>query len=431
MKDIIGIPRGVKAAPMACPSGYSAETTSITTGKSPNRPSSGASVLPGINPRPAHLAAASSKKSWARNGNESPLLDRSSDGLNDSNDSLSSSNTSDSSPFAGGKGRRSMFSGDAILRQVPGKRSWDSTSQQLTDTFGNHKNNARSKPPIKMGSHDDTSAPSTKLERYDGPHLVSPFQRPDLLHRSTFGPSNSTSHNVPRPRQAPRAYTSLSQQPFGDSDDSEDSDPGESEPVAPRRSSTFHSSSRAQAPRLSLQINDGTSAPLHGISQTTATGRSSFGYARDNGSALDSPSPMSRSSLDFVFRPKPRTSVDPMSRAATVQAARQAFEEKEEAKTRKFEQQQMKAEEKQTRRKEKQHWRTSMRDEELQSSTPDILSEKPSVSDRPDPSTAPPQPAQPTTFKTWKSRSKNTWMLFIIWLRTRVFKLRRKVRNVS
>lgn len=424
MKDIAGIPQGAKAALMACPNGYSAETASITTSKSQKRPSSGKSVLSGINSRPAHFNASSSKKSWARNGNESPLLDRSSDGFNDSNDSLSSSSKSDSSPFAGGRGRRSMFSGDAILRQMPGKRQ--------TDTFGNHKNNAHSKPPFKMGSHDDTPAPtSAKLEKHDGSHPVLPFQRPDLLHRSTFGPSNSTSHHVPRPRQAPRTYTSISQPPFGDSDDSEDSDPAESEPVVPRRSSTFHSSTRAQAPRLSLQINDGSSAPLHGISQTTATGRSSFGYARDNGSALDSPSPMSRSSLDFVFRSKPRTSVDPMSRAATVQAARQAFEEKEEAKSRKFELQQIKAEEKQTRRKEKQHWRTSMRDDELHLSTPDILSEKPSVDDTPDPATAPPQPAQPTTLKTWKSQSKNTWMLFITWLRTRVFKLGRKVRNVS
>lgn len=432
MKDIVGISRGAKAALMACPNGYSAEKASITTGKSQKRPSSGASVLSGINSRPAHLHASSPRKSWARNGNESPLLNHSSDGLNDSNDSLSSSNTSDSSPFSGVGGRRSMFSGDALPRRVPGKRPWSYTSQQSTNTFGNHRNNAQSRHSFMMDSHGDISAPpSAKLEQYDGPHPAPPLQRPDLVHRSTFGPSNSTPHHVQRPGQAPRAYTSISQSRIEDSDDSEDSDAAESEPAAPRRSNTFHSSTRAQAPRLSLQINDGTSVPLHGISQTTATGRSSFGYARDNGSALDAPSPMSRSSLDFVFRSKPRTSVDPMSRAATVQAARLAFEEKEEAKTRKFEQQQMKAEEKQTRRKEKHHWRTSMRDEDLHSSTPEILSEKPSVNDRPDPSTTPPQPAQPATFKTWKSRSKNTWMLFIIWLRTRVFKLRRKVRNVS
>lgn len=420
---------------MACPNGYSAEKASIANGKNQKRPSSGTSVLSGINSRPAHLHAPNSRKSWARNGNESPLLDRSSDGLNDSNDSISSSDTSDSSPFSGERKRRSMYSGDAPLRQVPGKRRpWSYTSQQSTNTFGNHKNMAHSKHPFKMDSFDDTSAPSpTKLEQYDGSRTTLPFQRPDLLHRSTFGPSNSTPQHIQRPTQAPRAYTSISQSQFGDTDDSEDSDPAESEPVVPRRSNTFHSSTRTQAPRLSLQINDGTSVPLHGISQTTATGRSSFGYARDNGSALDTPSPtpMSRSSLDFVFRSKPRTSVDPMSRAATVQAARQAFEEKEEAKTRKFEQQQMKAEEKQTRRKEKHNWRTSMRDEELRSSTPEILAEKPSVKDKPDPSTVPPEPAQPATFKTWKSRSKNTWMLFIIWLRTRVFKLRRKVRNVS
>ena len=260
----------------------------------------------------------------------------------------------------------------------------------------------------------------------------------DRCHRSTSGisqKSTNRSPNMSKPvsqhvhpmRQVPDVHTPMGQSyqtsPV-ESDDSENSFEGGSENQP--NPDTFQHSVRAQPPRLSLQIHDGSFTPLPGISQTNVAGRSSFGYARDNGSALDTPSPISRSSLDFVFRSKSRATVDPMSRAATVQAARQAFEEKEEAKSRKFEQQQMKEEEKQTRRKEKQHWRTSIKDDEIHSSMPEEISEKPNTTGTSHKTpTSQPQP----TSTSWTSRSKNTWMLFMTWLRTRVFKLRRRIRN--
>lgn len=239
--------------------------------------------------------------------------------------------------------------------------------------------------------------------------------------------SKPVSQHVHPMRQVPDVHTPMGQSyqtsPV-ESDDSENSFEGGSENQP--NPDTFQHSVRAQPPRLSLQIHDGSFTPLPGISQTNVAGRSSFGYARDNGSALDTPSPISRSSLDFVFRSKSRATVDPMSRAATVQAARQAFEEKEEAKSRKFEQQQMKEEEKQTRRKEKQRWRTSIKDDEIHSSMPEELSEKPNTTGTSHKTpTSQPQP----TSTSWTSRSKNTWMLFMTWLRTRVFKLRRRIRN--
>ena len=261
----------------------------------------------------------------------------------------------------------------------------------------------------------------------------------DRRHRSTSGISQKSTNSSPsmsKPasqdahpmRQVPDAHTSMGQSyqtSLVESDDSGNSFEGGFENQS--SPDTFQPSVRAQPPRLSLQIHDGSFTPLPGISQTNVAGRSSFGYARDNGSALDTPSPISRSSLDFVFRSKSRASVDPVSRAATVQAARQAFEEKEEAKSRKFEQQQMKEEEKQTRRKEKQHWRTSIKDDdEIHSSTPKEISEKPNTTGT---SHKTPASQQQPTSTSWKSRSKNTWMLFITWLRTRVFKLRRRIRN--
>ncbi|KAL4801884.1 hypothetical protein BDV18DRAFT_67460 [Aspergillus unguis] len=181
-------------------------------------------------------------------------------------------------------------------------------------------------------------------------------------------------------------------------------------------------------PRLSLHLPDTSFTPLPGASQTNITSRASFGYSRDNGSTLDTTSPASRSSLDFVFRSRTRTSMDPVSRAATVQAARQAFEEKEAAKNRKFEEQQLRAEERQTKRKEKLNRRTSVKGGDMQEKAwekDDTINHNPSE-----------VPGAHSTIgapnsEKWTSQSKSTWMLFITWLRTRIFKFRRRVRSVS
>lgn len=362
-----------------------------------------------------------------------------------------------------------MSFGAVISDQTPGKRPlW---SRRLTDestlnTFencshGSQRSKGTSKPKIhtrplpKKTSMDD--APSMTLinssrsagerdglgihtttergkqcdpftgSKESDPHsrLPSGTNQITACNTSTRRPASKYIHSS---RQAPRTYAHMGQsyQPsLVESDGSEDRNSFEGESLVRSSSDTFQPFVRAQAPRLSLQIHDGSSTPLPTISQTNVTGRSSFGYARDNGSGLDTPSPISRSSLDFVFRSKTRTSVDPVSRAATIQAARQAFEEKEEAKSRKLEQQQMKEEEKQTRRREQQYWRTSMRDDEMHSSTPE---EKTDTAETPHATTA---SQQQSTLKSWKSRSKNTWMILIIWLRTRVFKLRRRIRKIQ
>lgn len=229
-----------------------------------------------------------------------------------------------------------------------------------------------------------------------------------------------------RPTQ--RAYTpSLSQSYQTSVHDSDEQEGGSSgaesrtldgpEALRPARaaSGTF--------PRLSLQIGDDSFTHLPDLSQTNITSRSSFHHSRDNGSALDTASPISRSSLDFVFRSRTRTSTDPISRAATIQAARQAFEEKEAAKARRLEKQQIKAEEKHTRRSGKRnqtdgrHSPAARSGEKLREKS-QIMDSRPQVHDQ-----------QPST--SWKSQSKSTWVLFMTWLRTRVFKIRRKLRNLT
>ncbi|RAL07543.1 uncharacterized protein BO97DRAFT_438318 [Aspergillus homomorphus CBS 101889] len=183
--------------------------------------------------------------------------------------------------------------------------------------------------------------------------------------------------------------------------------------------SSVHSSSK-QGVRLSLHIHDGSFTRSPAVSQTNISGRTSFGYSRENGSTLDTTSPVSRSSLDFVFRSKTRSSMDPIARAATVQAARQAFEEKEAAKTWRFEAQQLKAERKQNRQKER-HWRNGLDEDDVESTN----------KEKPAPEVLQPSESPSSQPGGWKSQSKNTWVLFLTWLRTRVFKLRRKIRRIA
>lgn len=164
-------------------------------------------------------------------------------------------------------------------------------------------------------------------------------------------------------------------------------------------------------PQLSLQTFD-DSPPR---SQINLASPQSFGYSRD----LDNTaSPSSRNSLDFVFRSRTRTSTDPISRAATVQAARQAFEEKEAAKNRRLEKQQIKAEERGSRRRLTRHF--------SEGPTSPVLQSREDISEKPQGSTV---HANEGHSASWKSQSKSTWMLFLTWLRTRIFKLKRKIRK--
>ncbi|KAE8348561.1 hypothetical protein BDV28DRAFT_143198 [Aspergillus coremiiformis] len=279
-------------------------------------------------------------------------------------------------------------------------------------------------------------------------NLTSRRNFPSLTHRSTSGTSQHSlassssmnkpgSQNLQQLHQATCSYTPTSSQSYQtsifESDGSGKPDFVEGDLLGRSGSDTFYPSvlaSSGQAPRLSLQMHDNSFTRLPGISQTNITCRSSFGYSRDNGSTLDTASPISRSSLDFVFRARTRTSTDPISRAATVQAARQAFEEKEAAKTRRFEELQMKAAEKQMRRKDKQHWRASLRDEEaptpVWAKVPQETLDLPGASDPISPISQP----GPNS-GSWKSQSKSKWMLFLTWLRTRIFKLRGRIRNLG
>lgn len=232
-------------------------------------------------------------------------------------------------------------------------------------------------------------------------------------------------------RPTPRAYTPPLSQSYQTSvNESHDLDEGSPETQAKMLSgSEPHRTTRASSgpmPRLSLQIDDDSFTRLPGISQTNVSGRPSFGYSRDNGSTVDTASPISRPSLDFVFRSRTRTSTDPVSRAATIQAARQAFEEKEAAKARRLEKQQIKAEERQTRRLVKRS--TSEGQDSPAAQSREEFFEKKGDQQGPNWAT---QTHSEEPSVSWKSQSKSTWVLFMTWLRTRVFKFRRRIRKMS
>lgn len=294
-------------------------------------------------------------------------------------------------------------------------------------------------------SHERDNVQSDLYNNFPARRKLSDFHR-----RSTSGtsqPSTTSSSSIGKPgsqyvhpmRRAPRAYTPplvpvSCQNSYFENDGSQKRGLAEGDILARASSETndqYELASSVSKPRLSLHLPDSSFAPSPGAGTPPAnvTGRASFGYSRDNGSILDTTSPTSRSSLDFVFRSKTRTSMDPVSRAATVQAARQAFEEKEAAKNRKLEEQRVKAEERQTKRKEKQGYRTSIADGDIREKDWEANSPNRSPRDGPYRSHSATQPHPDS--ENWKSQSKSSWMLFLTWLRTRIFKFRRRVRSLS
>lgn len=128
---------------------------------------------------------------------------------------------------------------------------------------------------------------------------------------------------------------------------------------APRRSESF-SSIPAMPPMLHLNTS-GTLPNTANASQTSLPGTArSSRVRRDTMRSLDTTtSPSSRTSLDraFTFVKGKESPVDPASRAASIRAARLAYQEKEEAKERKLEQDALKQAHRDKRKKSKQHER--------------------------------------------------------------------------
>ncbi|KAK2744019.1 hypothetical protein FQN57_004472 [Myotisia sp. PD_48] len=186
--------------------------------------------------------------------------------------------------------------------------------------------------------------------------------------RSTSGVSQLSTSSTTRPggqyvhpmRQTPRSYTP----PLGRSNQNSATASmysegqgylGEHEDLTQRNKEPRNRSSLNlnREPKGSIHFQAEPS-PYQPVYPPTTIGTSSFSRVFDNGNGRDAISHIPRSSLEFPFRSKSRSSTtDPAARAAAVQAARQAFEEKEAAKLRKLEEQTLKAQDKELRRRER------------------------------------------------------------------------------
>lgn len=200
-----------------------------------------------------------------------------------------------------------------------------------------------------------------------------------------------------------------------------------------------------------LHIHTGSSTILAGSLQSNLAGTppSSLRRPRANTtSPVDTMSPISRSSIEMAFRLRSRADTDPVARAASIQAARQAFSEKEAAKARKAEKEELRTLERENRKREKQE---ESRLRKAQAKARSGL--KPSVSNEKQPairstlySEVPPASNLPTgatslgghgrvrrsnTNPSVTSTAKGRWLQFLTWLRTKLFKLGKKMSSTT
>ncbi|EER44532.1 hypothetical protein I7I53_04635 [Histoplasma capsulatum var. duboisii H88] len=171
---------------------------------------------------------------------------------------------------------------------------------------------------------------------------------------------------------------------------------------------------------------------IHPSSFTNISSSVLSNHARES---YEAPSPLSRSSLDFTFRSRTRTNTDPSARAAAVEAARQAFEDKEAAKQRKLDKQNMKAQDRELRRQEKKEHQFSLstatsslgrRSHEKRNSSEGRCSGRKPMSEKRDNATGDYAFTHNNPSRTFES-PKSAWVLFITWLRTKLFKMSRKL----
>ncbi|KLJ08084.1 hypothetical protein EMPG_16473 [Blastomyces silverae] len=151
--------------------------------------------------------------------------------------------------------------------------------------------------------------------------------------------------------------------------------------------------------------------------------------------SYETPSPLSRNSLEFTFRSRTRTNTDPAARVAAVEAARQAFEDKEAAKQRKLEKQSMKAQDRDLRRQEKKEQQLNSlstavslrrRSNDKRNSCEGRGSGRKSMNEKRDNATSDYDYTHGNRSRTFES-PKSAWVLFITWLRTKLLKMGRKL----
>ncbi|KAI9754757.1 MAG: hypothetical protein M1835_000867 [Candelina submexicana] len=259
-------------------------------------------------------------------------------------------------------------------------------------------------------------------------------------------------HYIHPMRQTPRPYTPPIAQSYATSFiGSEYSGEATSEEAhhlrqaareTPRHTPTTSASYQAP-PSLRIQTNTSWTRLLHGSQTNLSSTPSSVRPRVEAMSATDTVSPISRSSMDTGFRKRSRSNTDPASRAASIQAARQAFTEKESAKARKAQQEELRVIERQRKREERGRKKSDApsrlnvindglneKGESMAGKEYAHLNPVPShnipvrVSDVTD---TPAAPVRSNTTAATKGAARNRWIGFLTWLRTKIFRLGKKV----
>ncbi|KAF1937651.1 hypothetical protein EJ02DRAFT_458551 [Clathrospora elynae] len=290
-------------------------------------------------------------------------------------------------------------------------------------------------------------------------------------NRSTSNTSqfSTSSSGLPRPtplpaiRQTPQPYTppiAQSSPPSVPGSEHEREDIMSEEELRLRQSSydpARRSGSISSAQETSLRIHTNTSSTrLAGsYSQSSVSLSSPVGHSRSRGDTLKSidttASPSSRTSFDQTYRfirGGRDSPVDPASRAASIRAARQKFEEEQRAKERKYEKEAYKQLERDYRKQQKEESRRRQSEplDRTDSNHPRTVSHeyekapRPSVGGRQysdhreahsnslpklvstvDPEKTMASSAAP---KVTKSRAaQGTWLRFVTWLKTRLLRM--------
>lgn len=288
---------------------------------------------------------------------------------------------------------------------------------------------------------------------------------------SQFSTSSSlqrpTAPYMPPPRHTPRPYTppmskSTPASVLGSETEAEDIMSDEEyrsrlQAFDPTRRSGSISSTPGLPPTLRMHATGSTTGLAGSYSQSSTSLTSPITQSRSRGDTLRSmesaTSPSSRTSFDKAFgfvRPGRDAPTDPASRNAQIRAARQAFQEKEEAKERKLEKEVHKQTERDMRRLnrklEHQKQKSDGNESKRARSVSDLNNEKtprPSIGGRQYsdhreahtrtlPNYVPPSSSEKHAGfhlpKVTKSReAKGNWAKFVAWFKTRILRISRKM----
>lgn len=294
--------------------------------------------------------------------------------------------------------------------------------------------NARGKRHGRSTSNTSQFSTSSSLQRPTAPYAIRPSARPYTPPISKSTPPSVLGSEAGADDIMTDDEYRLRQQAFD-----------------PTRRSGSLSSTPAAAPALRIHTTGSSTRLAGSYSQSSVSLTSPIGQSRSRGDtlrSLDTTSPSSRTSFDKAFgfiRGGRDSPVDAASRAASIRAAREAFQEKEAAKERKHDMEIYKQAEKQYKKTELQQRKAqemqekqsahSISDSNEKTSRPSIGGRQYSDHRHAHTSTLP-KPVTTVQYekrggvgpKVTKSReAKGRWLRFVTWLKTRLLRISRRM----